>query len=244
MQAENYQLGHYVPYTNSTGADLSPGDIAVLADGRIGIAPEKIANGATKSVQVSGVARVRNAAVAGAAGDNAWWDANGTPVEGTALSGALTTDATAGDNWMGTLHAALAATDEWAYIRLNEANPAKPAWHNKAHVKTAVDLTWAAATHNGKVIHVTADAKTVTLPTGVAGMEAIIVNDCADGTGLITVDFDGNETCEGNLAIAATKTALNTKATQKRGDFLHLRCQTAGSLWVCLQKRGVWAQSA
>ena len=100
------------------------------------------------------------------------------------------------------------------------------------------------ATHSGAVIEITGADKTVTLPTGVAGMEYIIVNRYVDGGSLLTVDLDGNEAIRGaNLTIAATKTALNTKATSVQGDYLHLVCTVAGTAWRCVAKRGIWVTS-
>jgi predicted RecA/RadA family phage recombinase len=233
------QAGDMIDHTPATA--LTSGQLFQI-NSVAHIAPVDIAAGAMGSVAASGVFRSPYVGGAANVGDNVWWDANGTPYGGSA-NGALTPLGADGDFWAGTITKAPSATDatvEWA---LNKVNPNLPAWPNQARVKTAVDLTVVAATHNGKVIEVTADAKTVTLPTGVAGMEYIIVNAAADGTALVTVDFDGNETCEGNLAIAATKTANNTKATAKRGDYLKLVCQTAGSLWKCVEKRGTWASS-
>ncbi len=243
MKTENHQIGTYLDWTNDTGAEVAGGDPQRFG-GRIGIPAGPIAAAATGSLQVAGVVRGRNAAVVGNEGVNLYWDADGDPVSGDAGSGAYTTSAVDGDWWVGTLTADLAATDEWCYYALNEPNPLLPAWQDRAHFATAVDLDFVEATHSGGVIHVTADAKTVTLPTGVAGMEAIVVNDVADGGALVTVDLDGNEVIRGaNLTIAATKTANNTKATAKQGDYLHLVCTVAGTAWRCIGKRGIWVTS-
>lgn len=232
--------GRSIDYTPAS--DVGAGAIVNL--GAVsGFCPNDVAADVQGSAVVEGVIRGPFVGGVGNVGDNVWWDANGTPYGGAA-DGAFTLIAANGDWWAGTLAAATTATGATADIVLNKVNPNLPAFQNKAHVTTAIDLTWAAATHNGKVIHVTADAKTVTMPVGVAGMEAIIVNDVADAGSLLTVDFNGNETLEGNLAIAATKTALLTKATSLRGDYLWIRCETAASLWVCLEKRGTWVTSA
>jgi len=202
--------------------------------------PTDIAASALGKVAVRGVIRGPHAARPGSVGDNVWWDADGTPVGGT-NDGAFTTNAAAGDWWVGTLIKACATTDATCDIALNKENPQLPPWPNRGHVTTAVDLAWVADDHNGKVIHVTATGKKVTLPTGVGGMEAIIVNDGADGTVAVLVALDGTETCEGNLAIGSGETATNTALTAKRGDYLHLVCETAASLWRCQAMRGIWA---
>ncbi len=242
MKAELDSQGVYIDMTNETGAIIAGGTL-VRIGGRVGIVAESVGIAAKHAPLFAGNCRGRNAAVIGNAGDNLYWDDNGDPVDGDAGTGAFTTDATAADYWVGTLNQALAATDTDCYFSLNVPNPDLPAWSNRAHVKTAVDLTYVAATHSGKVIHVTADAKTLTLPVGVVGMEVIVVNDVADAGALVTVDLNGNETIQGNLTIAATKTALLTKTTSKRGDFLHLVCTTAAGIWRCVEKRGTWVTS-
>lgn len=118
----------------------------------------------------------------------------------------------------------------------------------KTHVDTAADLTLTAADHSGAVIDVTADAgedTKITLPVGVVGMDFVIRNAEADAGNLLQVDLNGNEIIEGvNLTIAATKMALNTKATAKRGDYIHLVCNVAATSWRCVSKRGTWVTSA
>lgn len=239
-EAQYHKPGLVLDHTPS--AAVTGGQTVEIAAIGGGVAANDIAADATDSLLIQGVAKIVATSAIGNVGDNVWWDDNGTPYGGAA-TGAATTAVTAGDYWLGTLVAAKGDTDTHAYVALNQPSQI-PAWHDKAHVGTAIDLTWAAATHNGKVIHVTADAKTVTMPVGVAGMEAIIQNDVANAGAKVSVDFDGNETLEGNLAIAATKTADLTKTTSIRGDYLHIRCETAASLWVCLAKRGTWVTSA
>jgi predicted RecA/RadA family phage recombinase len=210
-------------------------------------AQRDIAAAALGAVQVAGV--IRGPYVGGIAnvGDNVWWDANGTPYGSGVADGAFTCNGAAGDWWAGTLVKAAVAADTTCDIALNKVNPNLPPWTNKAHVTTAADLTLVGATHNGKVVHVTDDGghdTAVTLPIGVAGMEYIIQLDEADATMTLHVDLNGNETIEGNLAVAATELAHNTIGTSKRGDFLHLVCETNALLWRCVQKRGTWVSSA
>ena len=178
------------------------------------------------------------------AGDNLWWDATGTPYGGAA-NGALTNIGADGDWWAGTVTKAPAATDATVEFVLNLANPDQPAWNDRTYLKSAVDITMVEATHSGGVIEITADAKTVTLPVGVVGMEHIIINRVADGGSLLTVDLNGNELIRGmNLTIAATKTALNTKLTQVMGDYLQLVCTVAATAWRCTAIRGIWVTSS
>jgi len=235
------QEGRLLDYTPA--AIVTAGKIVQLTGGLSGFCPADIAASELGAAAVAGVIRGPWTGEAAKAGCNVWWDANGTPYGGAA-DGAFTALAADGDWWVGTLVADVTANDATADIALNQCNPNLPAWPNKTHVASAVDLTYVAATHNGMVIHFTADDKTLTLPTGVAGMEAILVCDVADEGAKMSLDFDGNETLEGNLAIAATKLADLTKATARRGDYIHVVCQTAASLWLCKAIRGTWLTSA
>jgi len=207
------------------------------------MSPNDIAASALGGVDTAGIWKIPYVGGARNVGQNLWWDDNGTPYGGAA-DGACTCEAANGDWWIGTLAKAAAATDAYAYVAVNRVNPDQPAWQDRAHFTTAVDLTFVEATHSGGVIHVTAHGKIVTLPTGVVGMEVIVVNDVADTGALVTVDLDGNEIIRGaNLTIAATKTANNTKTTAKQGDYLHLICTVAATAWRCVGKRGIWVTS-
>ena len=203
-----------------------------------------VASGAVGSAAVGGVFSVPYVGNACNAGDNIWWDANGTPYGGAA-DGAATNLGADGDLWIGVCAADAAANDKTIKVSIGTVNPEQPAWVGRTFIKSAVDVTMVEATHSGAVIEITGADKTVTLPKGVAGMEYIIVNRYVDGGSLLTVDLDGNEVIRGaNLTIAATKTALNTKATSVQGDYLHLVCTVAETAWRCVAKRGIWAQSA
>ena len=231
----------YTPTSAVTGGQiLQVGNLSAFAT-------EDIAATVLGEVMVEGVIRAPYVGGIANAGDNVWWDANGTPYGGAA-DGAFTTIAANGDWWVGILVGATTATDAACDIALNRETPGLPAFQNKTHITTAADLTLVAATHSGGVIHVTPDAQTdtkITLPTGVVGMDYVVVYDGADGGNLTQVDLDGNEIIAGqNLTIAATKIACNTKATSKRGDFLHLVCNVAATSWRCVAKRGIWVTSA
>jgi hypothetical protein len=223
---------------------LTGGQIIQLAGKEAAIPSVPIAASVLGSVNIGG--RWKGPYVGGVCnvGDNLWWDANGTPYGGAA-NGALTNLGADGDWWAGTVTKAPAATDATVEFALNMANPTQPAWVGRTCIKTAVDLTMVEATHSGAVIEVTGANKTITLPTGVVGMEYIVVSRYIDATSLLTVDLDGNEIIRGaNLTIAATKTALNTAATSVQGDYLHLVCTVAATAWRVVNKRGIWVTSA
>lgn len=224
-------------------SDLTGGQLIQLAGKGAAIPSQPIAANALGSVAVGGVFNGPYVGNACNVGDNLWWDADGTPYGGAA-DGALTNLGADGDFWVGTVTTAPAANDASVEFALNVANPDQPAWIGRTFFKSAVDLNFVEATHSGGVIEITADAKTVTLPTGVAGMEVIVVNRVIDGGALVTVDLDGNEIIRGaNLTIAATKTANNTKATAIQGDYLHLVCNVDATAWRVVAKRGIWESS-
>jgi len=207
------------------------------------VTSEPIAANAVGSFAIEGIFSAPYVGNACNVGDNLWWDANGTPYGGSA-DGAATNLGADGDFWIGTVVERPSANDATVLFALNKVNPEQPAWIGRKFFKSAVDITMVEATHSGGVIEITADAKTVTLPTGVVGMEYIIVNRVIDGGALLTVDLDGNEIIRGaNLTIAATKTANNTKATAVQGDYLHLVCTVAATAWRVVQKRGIWVTS-
>ena len=246
-KAQIYQKGDVLNYTEPGSAAVTGGTPTQISDGIVGIPSSDMAKSGTAGLQITGIIKIEADSSVGNVGDNVWYDNNGSPVGGTASSGAATCLAASGDFWLGTLAAAKAAAGTHSYVFINKENPALPAWIGKTHLTTAADLTLTAADHSGEVIHVTADAGTdtkITLPVGVVGMEFIIQNDEADAGNLCQVDLNGNEIIEGaNLTIAATKLALNTKATSIRGDYLHLICNVAATSWRCVASRGTWVTS-
>jgi predicted RecA/RadA family phage recombinase len=231
------QAGDILPYTNPSASTAIAVDTVVSIGGKIGVAMSKLAASGAESVNFYGVHDLPALSTdTWKMGDMLWWDPTnlvltrlGTPVLWPAGIAAADKAVTTGVR---------------ATVKLNDFTSVPPSLLGKTVIDTAVDLTFVAATHSGAIINVTADAKTVTLPTGVAGMEALIVNNVADGGALVTVDLDGNEIIAGaNLTIAATKTANNTKATAKRGDYLHLICNVAATSWRCVDRRGTWVTS-
>jgi len=232
------QDGHVLPYTNPSAAAAIAVDTVIRVFGRIAVVLKAIAASGVESVSFGGVHNLPALSTdTWEMGDLLWWDP--TNLRLTRLG----TPAL----WPAGIAAAAKAvtTGVRADVCLNEFAGIPADWLAKTVVSTAVDLTLTAADHSGALVIVTADAKTVTLPTGVVGMDFLIVNGVADGGSLLTVDLDGNEIIAGgNLTIAATKTALLTKATSRRLDFLHLVCNVAATSWRCVGRRGVWVTSA
>jgi predicted RecA/RadA family phage recombinase len=240
------QEGELIDYTPvgavTAGKILQVGALSVFS-------PLDIAAGKLGAVAVKGV--IRGPYVGGAlggianVGDNVWWDANGSPLGGTALSGSFTCNAAAGDWWVGTLVRSAAVLAKTCDIALNKVNPNLPAWTNRVHETLAADHTLDEAAHSGGVTHVTADVgfdTAITLPNGVVGMEFIIQNDQADGGNGLQVIMNAGDSVRGcNLTLGAGATITNTLATSVRGDYLHLVCTVAATAWRCVAKRGIWA---
>jgi hypothetical protein len=118
-------------------------------------------------------------------------------------------------------------------------------WNDVAANKTLV-----ADTDCGVVQNVTADAKTVTLPAAVAGVEFIIRNAGAapagapagtgsNGTCLVTIAPNGTDTIGGGGRAAANSNLVNTKATANVGDEVRLSGISGG--WKIIHKVGIWA---
>jgi hypothetical protein len=108
---------------------------------------------------------------------------------------------------------------------------------------TAIDVT-IDAQDTGKVIFVTADAKTITLPA-VEGVGLFrIVNGGAYGTIGVTIAPNAADLIEGtNQAVTDADTWANTKATACRGDYVDIEYSDATG-WAITRKRGTWALTA
>ena len=228
-----------------TPASAVVGGQVLQVGGFAAIAQRDIAAGVKGSIVIDGLAEVRNVAVAGNIGDNVWWDEDGTGVDGN--TGACTTNATAGDFWLGTLAKALVATDTAAIVAINQVNPYQPAWVTRYHM---ADTTGTLDnTDGGAVHHIQTADQTITLPeiaTVVIGTEVIIINDMADASGStgLRVSPNANDGFNGfGITHAVNKYLTNTAATGKRGDYLRLLA-CGDTHWQVIEKRGIWARQA
>jgi len=92
----------------------------------------------------------------------------------------------------------------------------------------------------GKVLFVTADAKTITLPA-VEGMAFRVVNAGAFGTVAVNISPNANDAIEGpDLVGVDDKDLINTKATACRGDYADLEYGDATG-WIVRKLVGTWA---
>jgi len=94
----------------------------------------------------------------------------------------------------------------------------------------------------GTYVSVTGDAQ-LTLPAGsFLGVVFIIVNDNPDGTGLLTIRPHIGDQFVIDIAGGSgtpMKPIINTKATQKKGDFVKLVGMTANG-WMVDSIKGTW----
>lgn len=230
------EAGKVLPYTNPSASTAIAVDTVIVLPTGLAVALDAIAASAVGSISMSGVHDLPALSTdAWEMNDPLWWDASAAKLTRLGLPGLAFAGLAAA--------AKLVTSGVRATVRLNDrGNLPECMLGGRTYIDTAVDLTLTAAGHSGGVIRVTADAKTVTLPTGVAGMDFVVQNAALDGAALLTVDLDGTEIIAGaNLSIANGKTAVNAKATAKRGDYLHLVCNVAATSWRVVSMRGTWA---
>jgi len=240
LEAQMYKEGKSLDHT--AAAAITGGDVQNLG-GLAAVPPNDIAASADDALAIAGIVKAAHTASVGKVGQPVWWDEDGDPYGGTAGTGAATTVASAGDFFMGCLAADTTATSAYCYVLLNAESPQWPAWANKPHETKSANYT-VDALDSGKVIHVDTDAKTITLPSTIAGLDVIFVNDGDDAGVLLTLAVAAADKIMGpDVAGTDTKGQLNTKLTAKRGDFLHLVGDGADG-WFIVEKRGTWAEEA
>ena len=116
-------------------------------------------------------------------------------------------------------------------------------------IKLGADTTLAVANHSvqvGAYVEVNADAKTLTLPAVVVGASFIIVNSNDDAGGLLTISPNASDKFLIDIAGAAgtdNKDILNTKASQKKYDFVHL-IGLSDVGWYIHNIRGIWVDES
>jgi hypothetical protein len=121
----------------------------------------------------------------------------------------------------------------------------KDEWGNANRVKKTDDAN-AAATESGYVIYLGVDGKTITLPATSVGLEYIVVNWAPAGTAGIAVDFQAADKNLGGCGVSAGGDGYkltNTKATAKRGDFMHFAADGTHGYYIKAY-RGTWAQES
>ena len=226
--------GNAVDYT--PGADVSAGDVVVQGD-LVGIAKLDITSGQLGALAVTGVFDVAKGSAVFTAGQSVYWDATAEQASPDGSVGKL----------MGSAVAAAATGVTTVRVRLVQ-DPGQ----GEVLPPCMVDRTFEDVDDNktldaqdvGKVINVTADAKTITLPATAAGLEFVIRNGGASGAVAVTVSPNANDKIMGaDFAGVDNKDRVNTKATAIIGDYLHLAYGGATG-WMVVNERGIWANEA
>ncbi|WP_063607925.1 DUF2190 family protein [Zavarzinella formosa] len=171
-----YQDGDSIDYTPVSA--VRSGDVVLVGTVPM-ISPLDIAAGVTGALRCDGAFRVPKNSDAFTAGDAVYWDADGTPVTGTALSGAAGASAALGYQ-MGFAIADAASGDSYVIVRLLGQ---KSSFGTMPRIQTATVAAAgsvqgdAAAVAEGFTLVTGADAtKGVLLPTAAAGKQVIIKN--------------------------------------------------------------------
>jgi hypothetical protein len=132
---------------------------------------------------------------------------------------------------------------------LSDSQGVYPAFSGLTAVTLTADTTLALNTHSvqvGAYVEIATDAKTLTLPAVTVGSSYIIVNTAADAGALLTISPNGSDKFLVDIAGAAgtdNKDIINTKATQKKYDFVHLMGVDAAG-WCIADIRGTWVDES
>lgn len=126
---------------------------------------------------------------------------------------------------------------------------------NKAIIEVVTDNKTLTAADSGKIFLIATDAKTITLPATVAGLEFTFINSGAAGNNIITVAPVAADGIAGTVTLAASvvvldgtvnKALVNTKATSKTGDTAKILGTgvTGTKAYLLTSSTGIWAQGA
>lgn len=108
---------------------------------------------------------------------------------------------------------------------------------------------------SGKTFLIATDAKTITLPATIAGLEYEFINSGAATNNIITVSPVAADGIAGTITLAAAvvvldgtvdKDAVNTKASSEAGDSIRIigTGVTGTKAWLVKSSTGIWAQGA
>ena len=100
------------------------------------------------------------------------------------------------------------------------------------------------ADDSGKVIIITGDDQTVTLPATESGLEYIImVGGTSTSVGLSVAPNAADQIIGNGFTAADDKDAINTQATERVGDTIHLIGDGSAG-WYIVNVHGTWAREA
>lgn len=126
---------------------------------------------------------------------------------------------------------------------------------NKKIIEVVTDNKTLTAADSGKIFLIGTDAKTITLPATVKGVEFTFINIGAAGNNIITVSPAAADGIAGTVTLDASvvvldgtvdKDLVNTKATSKTGDTAKIlgTGTTGTAAWILTDSTGIWAQGA
>ena len=202
------EAGLALDYT--PGSAVAAGEPVAIA-GIAGVAQSPIAANVLGSLMIAGLCLGKKDNSDIAAGDRVGWDANGSPVGGTALSGAVTSDPTKVDIWLGkTVYVAGASATE-VYFLLNGLG-------GLAHVADAAAITQDTLTDS------TGGAAGTTLA---AATNVDTLTDSTSGTADDTVANVGTAVTgvDGSGSNAASQADVDTRLTAINNNFKELTDQ-------------------
>lgn len=239
LQAVENHAAKRILYTNGTGAILAKGAMVSCVRG-VGVVAAAIAISGVGELIVEGPVVLPKKAGAINAGLPVGYDNDGDPQGGEAGSGAATVFLADANLVPGSAIYAAGATAETVTVDLNKFTKEFPYWANRTYeTKTATYTIDAQDT--GKVIQDATDnaVLTMTAVAGIVGCDVIVQNLAADGGAKLSIDPNSNDKVAGpDIAGTDNKDHINTKATQKQGDFVHV---IAGTDWFVVESRGIWA---
>jgi len=120
LKTERFKSEQRAAFT--AGSNITAGTPVLLPNGMVGIPANDIPNGKSDEVDVTGRFRAWGVgSQAWAVGEAVGWDADATPLNGVASSGAYTTNAANWDFFVGYVDEAKGATTEMGVIRLPDS---------------------------------------------------------------------------------------------------------------------------
>ncbi len=207
VQLANNAEGNLVDYTPAGavtgGQPIQIGDLT-------GFPNQDIAAGVKGALQIKGEAKGVATSDTGSVGDDVFWDANADPVGGTAGTGALTTVASDGDWWVGTLREAKAATDKYVIFGLNEPNP-----------KAANSELLAVNDSKGTLL-VNTTTETILASVTIAGDRLVVGDTFRVKTTAFVVDQNGSDTLQFQLYFGTEVVWDSTAVTHADNDIANL----------------------
>lgn len=189
---------------HTPGSAVAAGDVVLTGSNLIGIAQNPIAAGVPGALAVQGIFDVVKDSSAFTAGDAVYWDADGSPVGGTALSGA-STSTSSGNTFMG-----FALADAGAGVAVVRVLLIRP---TTLTVQTDLANVIADPGNTDKAIPVTAsgtcslvstgsDTRTLAAPT-FAGQQLQLTHKTDGGSVVITCATTVNQTGNNTITMSA-----------------------------------------